>query len=78
VVALLVAMALPFTPAGAWFGFVTPPPHMLAGTGLIVDGLSGVRRAFEAIGDTLDTSAMKRSGSCKNKEPAGHAPAGVL
>jgi len=35
-VALAVAMALPFTPAGAWFGFVTPPPLMLAGIGLIV------------------------------------------
>jgi P-type Mg2+ transporter len=35
-VALLVAMVLPFTPAGAWFGFVTPPPLMLSGIGLIV------------------------------------------
>ena len=35
-VALVVAMVLPFTPAGAWFGFVTPPPLMLAGIGLIV------------------------------------------
>jgi Mg2+-importing ATPase len=31
-VALVVAMALPFTPAGAWFGFVTPPLLMLAGS----------------------------------------------
>jgi Mg2+-importing ATPase len=34
--ALVVAMALPFTPAGGWFGFVTPPPLMLAAIGLIV------------------------------------------
>jgi P-type Mg2+ transporter len=35
-VALIVAMALPFTPAGSWFGFETPPPLMLAGIGLVV------------------------------------------
>jgi len=29
-------MTLPFTPIGAWFGFVTPPPVMLAGIGLLV------------------------------------------
>ena len=34
--ALLVAMALPFTPAGAWFGFQAPPPAMLATIGVIV------------------------------------------
>jgi Mg2+-importing ATPase len=35
-VALAVAMLLPFTPIGAWFGFVAPPPLMLAGIGLLV------------------------------------------
>jgi Mg2+-importing ATPase len=35
-VALLVAMALPFTPVGGWFGFETPPLVMLAGIGAIV------------------------------------------
>jgi P-type Mg2+ transporter len=35
-VALAVAMTLPFTPIGFWFGFVTPPPVMLAGIGLLV------------------------------------------
>jgi Mg2+-importing ATPase len=35
-VALLVAMVLPFTPVGAWFGFVTPPPMMMAGIALLV------------------------------------------
>jgi Mg2+-importing ATPase len=35
-VALAVAMILPFTPAGGWFGFVAPPPPMLAGIGLLV------------------------------------------
>ena len=35
-VALLVAMALPFTPAGAWFGFHAPPLPMLAAIGAIV------------------------------------------
>jgi Mg2+-importing ATPase len=35
-VALLVAMVLPFTPLGGWFGFETPPLIMLAGIGAIV------------------------------------------
>jgi P-type Mg2+ transporter len=35
-VALAVAMTLPFTPVGVWFGFVAPPPIMLAGIGLLV------------------------------------------
>ncbi|QNA83730.1 magnesium-translocating P-type ATPase [Sphingomonas sp. So64.6b] len=34
--ALLVAMALPFTPAAAWFGFVAPPLAATACLGLIV------------------------------------------
>jgi Mg2+-importing ATPase len=37
-IALLVAMALPFTPVGAWFGFVAPPADMLAGMGALVLG----------------------------------------
>ena len=35
-VALLAAMTLPFTPIGAWFGFVAPPPLMLAAIGALV------------------------------------------
>ncbi|GGI19965.1 magnesium-translocating P-type ATPase [Bradyrhizobium guangdongense] len=35
-VALLVAMVLPFTPLGAWFGFVAPPPIMTAGIAVLV------------------------------------------
>jgi Mg2+-importing ATPase len=35
-VALLVAMILPFTPIGGWFGFVAPPPVILAAIGLLV------------------------------------------
>ncbi|MEP6838069.1 MAG: cation transporting ATPase C-terminal domain-containing protein, partial [Bradyrhizobium sp.] len=35
-VALGVAMALPFTTAGRWFGFEVPPPLMLAGIGVVV------------------------------------------
>jgi Mg2+-importing ATPase len=35
-VALIVAMVLPFTPVGGWFGFEAPPPTMLVGTGVIV------------------------------------------
>jgi Mg2+-importing ATPase len=35
-IALVVAMALPFTPPGHWFGFEAPPPLMLAGIGLVV------------------------------------------
>ncbi|WP_439394669.1 magnesium-translocating P-type ATPase [Bradyrhizobium sp. PMVTL-01] len=34
--ALLAAMVLPFTPLGAWFGFVAPPPIMMAGIALLV------------------------------------------
>ena len=34
--ALLGAMALPLTPAGAWFGFHAPPAMTLAGIGVIV------------------------------------------
>lgn len=33
--ALAVALALPFSPAGAWFGFQTPSPSILLGIGLI-------------------------------------------
>ncbi|QCB42607.1 magnesium-translocating P-type ATPase [Sphingomonas sp. PAMC26645] len=33
--ALLVALALPFTPAGQWFGFVAPPLEVVAGLGLV-------------------------------------------
>jgi P-type Mg2+ transporter len=29
-------MILPFTPIGTWFGFVAPPPIMLAAIGLLV------------------------------------------
>ncbi len=35
-VALLVAMVVPFTPVGAWFGFVAPPPIMMAGIAVLV------------------------------------------
>jgi Mg2+-importing ATPase len=34
--ALLVAMALPFTPLAGWFGFVTPPLAMTGGIVLLV------------------------------------------
>ena len=34
--ALLVAMVLPFTPAGAWFGFQAPPPAVTASVGALV------------------------------------------
>ena len=34
--ALVVALALPFTPAGRWFGFEPPPATVLAGIGLVV------------------------------------------
>jgi Mg2+-importing ATPase len=35
-IALAVAMILPFTPIGTWFGFVAPPPIMLAAISLLV------------------------------------------
>ena len=34
--ALVVALALPFTPLGAWFGFEPPSPAVLAGVAAIV------------------------------------------
>jgi Mg2+-importing ATPase len=35
-VALIIAIVLPFTPVGHWFGFESPPAIMLAGIGIIV------------------------------------------
>jgi Mg2+-importing ATPase len=35
-VALLVAMAVPFTPLGRWFGFEPPPLGMLGGIGFLI------------------------------------------
>jgi len=35
-IALLVAMVLPFTPLGAWFGFVAPPPIVMVGIAFLV------------------------------------------
>ncbi len=35
-IALVVAMILPFSPAGAWFGFETPPLAVTCGVGLLV------------------------------------------
>jgi Mg2+-importing ATPase len=35
-IALAVALALPLTPLGGWFGFVTPPLSMLGAIGLLV------------------------------------------
>ena len=35
-IALLAAMVLPFTPLGTWFGFVAPPPIVMAAIALLV------------------------------------------
>jgi Mg2+-importing ATPase len=35
-VALAVAMILPFSPAGEWFGFTAPPLHVAFAVGLLV------------------------------------------
>ena len=35
-VALAVAMVVPFTPIGGWFGFEAPPAPMLAGIAVVV------------------------------------------
>jgi Mg2+-importing ATPase len=35
-IALAVALLLPLTPLGGWFGFVTPPLPMLGAIGLLV------------------------------------------
>ncbi len=51
--ALLVAMALPFTPAGAWFGFALLPPSLLGALALLVV-------AYLAMAEGLKRFAMKR------------------
>jgi Mg2+-importing ATPase len=35
-IALVVALAIPFTPVGAWFGFVTPPATLLGAIAVLV------------------------------------------
>ena len=51
--ALLIAMALPFTPVGAWFGFVAPPvPVILA--------LGGVTSAYLVMAELLKTMLFER------------------
>jgi Mg2+-importing ATPase len=51
--ALAVAMILPFTPAGSWFGFVTPPlPVVLA--------LGGVTIAYLVMAELLKTFLFER------------------
>ncbi|MFG1463904.1 magnesium-translocating P-type ATPase [Xanthobacter sp. DSM 24535] len=51
--ALLVAMALPFTPFGAWFGFALLPPAMLGGLALLVVG-------YLVMAEGLKRFAMKK------------------
>jgi len=55
-VALLVAMALPFTPVGSWFGFVAPPMAMVA-------GMSGLVLAYLACAQWLKASALAWHGA---------------
>ncbi|MFG1396024.1 magnesium-translocating P-type ATPase [Roseixanthobacter pseudopolyaromaticivorans] len=51
--ALLVAMVLPFTPFGAWFGFALLPPALLGALALLVV-------AYLAMAEGLKRFAMKR------------------
>jgi len=55
-VALFVAMALPFTPVGSWFGFVAPPMAMVA-------GMSGLVLAYLACAQWLKASALAWHGA---------------
>jgi P-type Mg2+ transporter len=51
-IALAGAMALPFTPAGRWFGFAAPPPLVLAGIGLVVVAYLGSAELLKRIAIT--------------------------
>jgi len=53
--ALTVALAIPFSPLGAWFGFQTPPPLVIAALGGIVVVYLVCAELFKplAIGDEL-------------------------
>jgi Mg2+-importing ATPase len=51
--ALLVAMALPFTTMGEWFGFVAPPGYVLL-------ALGGVTIAYLVLAEALKTILFKR------------------
>ena len=52
--ALALAIALPFTPVGRWFGFVVPPSTLMAGIGVLVV-------AYLVLAETLKGWAMAPS-----------------
>jgi Mg2+-importing ATPase len=58
--ALAVALAIPFSPLGAWFGFQTPPPLVIAALGGIVVVYLVCAELFKplAIGDELSRAAQ--------------------
>jgi len=58
--ALAVALAIPFSPLGAWFGFQTPPPLVIAALGGIVVVYLVCAELFKplAIGDELRRAAQ--------------------
>jgi Mg2+-importing ATPase len=52
-IALAVALILPFTPIGGWFGFQAPQPHILA-------AITGLVAAYLACAELLKRRAIKR------------------
>ena len=60
--ALVVALILPFTPIGRWFGFVVPPPMLGA-------GLIGLVVAYLACAELLKRFAIRQV--VRNDQPAG-------
>jgi Mg2+-importing ATPase len=67
-VALVAAMALPFTPAGAWFGFQAPPPATLAGIGILVV-------VYHVSAELLKPWAIGGSRETRSVGPEGGSPA---
>ncbi|WP_275198903.1 magnesium-translocating P-type ATPase [Bradyrhizobium sp. CSA207] len=61
-IALLVAMVIPFTPVGAWFGFVAPPPMMMAGIALLVVAYLACAELVKPLAIRSLRKAMMRDG----------------
>jgi Mg2+-importing ATPase len=59
--ALLVALTLPFTPVGAWFGFVTPPLTVVA-------ALGGVTIAYLVMAELLKSFLFDHMGRNRHRD----------
>ncbi len=60
--ALLVAMALPFTPLALWFGFVVPPLHLMGALWLVVF-------AYLMLAELLKKTAIRQTITHKRAPP---------